>query len=442
MNLRLLLALSLLATWSFGCEASDASSSNQDAPSRADAASGEALGQASGEEEALDQEQEGVRASGDAEGEARASLQPDEDPGYIGPYAVGHLEVLVEDHDDPNRRLATQVWYPASGFNPSSLTLYVVGTMGPFELEYPSEHAQREVQAADESFPFVIFSHGYGGISTQSLDLCERLASHGFVVASPAHAGNTAEDDFNGTSVSRELALADRPRDVRTLIDTFTNDDAIPELLKGRIDPSQVGVCGHSFGGYTSLSAAAGHAASGIAADARVKAIAPICPDSSEFSDAELASIQIPTLFIGGSLDESTPIEPQITRPYSLMSDAPRWRIDVTGATHTHFANICTIGAALIDMGLTPDTWEGVGAGALLEIYDETCGEDVFPIDEAIRIQTHYVVAFFRHYLRGEAHYAGVLSEAYAAECEPSVVFFQEGVSASASSPCFTSTPE
>ena len=36
----------------------------------------------------------------------------------------------------------------------------------------------------------LVFSHGYRAINTQSTDLMEALASHGFVVASPEHTGN------------------------------------------------------------------------------------------------------------------------------------------------------------------------------------------------------------------------------------------------------------
>ncbi|MGB0591151.1 MAG: alpha/beta hydrolase family protein [Myxococcota bacterium] len=357
------------------------------------------------------------------------------DPGALGDYAVGHLEVTIQDPNDPERMLPTQVWYPAESHDADALTTYVIGAMGPFELEYPSAHAQRNVAAAEGTFPFVIFSHGYGGIANQSLDLCERLASHGFVVASPAHTGNTAEDDFNGTSVPRSEAAADRIHDVTTLIDAFTSATSASELLAGHVDASKVGVTGHSFGGYTSLAAVTGHATLGLPADPRVSAIAPICPDSSEFIDAELSDVTVPVLFVGGTLDTATPIDPQITRAYDLMSSPVRIRVDVMGATHTHFANICTLGAALTEMGLARDTWEEIGAGALLEIHEETCGEDAFPIDEAIRIQTHYVVAFFRTHLLGESEWEGLLSPEYAEACEPSVEFYSEGLSADAQAP-------
>ena len=378
-------------------------------------------GDAAANSEASGGEGDAEQAAEDAPSEGPVS--PPGDPGRLGPHPVSHLEFVAEGE---GRALPTQVWYPAAGFNADALVTYVIGAMGPFELEMPSDDVQSEVPAAEGVFPLIIFSHGYGGIATQSLDLCERLASHGFIVASAAHVGNTAEDEFEGKLVSRDEALADRPRDVKLLIDTF--EAAPPALLEGHLDLATVGVTGHSFGGYTALSAALGHAGSGMGPDPRVGAIAPICPDASPFTDDEIAASSIPVLFVGGTLDTSTPIDPQITRPFELMSEAPRLRVDVVGATHTHFANICTIAEALIDLGLEPESWEDLGAGPLLGPYAETCSDEAFPIAEAIRIQTHYVVAFFKAHLVLESSWGGVLGADYAERCEPDVDHFVAGL--------------
>ena len=68
-----------------------------------------------------------------------------------------------------------------------------------------------------------------------------------------------------------------------------------------------------------------------------------------------------------------------------------------------------------------------MGAGQLYDLYQEVCGEDAFPIDEAIRIQCHYVVAFFKTHLVGERAWEVYRSQDYAATCEPNIAFFSEG---------------
>jgi hypothetical protein len=90
--------------------------------------------------------------------------------------------------------------------------------------------------------------------------------------------------------------------------------------------------------------------------------------------------------------------------------------VDIIGATHTHFANICDIGNMLIDSGIKEDMWPAMGAGALVAPYNATCTEEAFPIEEATRLTNLYAVAFFRLHLRGDMAYANYLEETYAAK--------------------------
>ena len=98
-------------------------------------------------------------------------------------------------------------------------------------------------------------------------------------------------------------------------------------------------------------------------------------------------------------------------------------RMDVIGATHTHFANVCAIGNLLIDdLGLGQDVWPDVGAEDLLAPYDSTCSPEAFSIDEAMRLTSLYVVAFFKLHLMGEEGYEQYLTTDYA-EGEPAIDF-------------------
>jgi hypothetical protein len=77
----------------------------------------------------------------------------------------------------------------------------------------------------------------------------------------------------------------------------------------------------------------------------------------------------------------------------------------------------------LISIGLTPDQWPDIGAEALLQPYNDTCTEDVFPISEAHRLQNLYMVAHFKRYLLGQVGYDEFLTAAYADENEAAVSF-------------------
>ena len=97
--------------------------------------------------------------------------------------------------------------------------------------------------------------------------------------------------------------------------------------------------------------------------------------------------------------------------------------MDVVGATHTHFANVCAIGNWLIAAGLGQDQWPAIGAAALLGPYANTCGPDAFPIGEVLRIQNIYAVSFFKRFLHDDTGYESYLLPSYAANNLPDVVY-------------------
>jgi predicted dienelactone hydrolase len=338
-------------------------------------------------------------------------------PDAPGDFLVGHTEDTIVDAARANRTLPLHIWYPADAtswssevdfsFFPLFLTIGITSTT-----------SKDDVVVDSGSFPLIIFSHGFGGTPTQSLQLMEHLASHGFVVVSISHTGNIAGD------LSSPDPEADRYPDVAFTIDEvgLMNTDA-GNLFFGHVDNQNTGVAGHSFGGMTAEFMAAGH--SGSPADPRVKAIMPIAASSSALSDPELAGITLPSLLMCGTLDGL--LSEQI-RGFGLISSAPDlFRVDVVGATHTHFANICDLGNALIDGGFPKASWPSIGAGALVAPYEATCEPPAFDIGEAIRIQNLYAAAHFRAYLNAETEYYDYLTTSFAEANEPDVIFFGSG---------------
>jgi predicted dienelactone hydrolase len=255
----------------------------------------------------------------------------------------------------------------------------------------------------------VVFSHGNGGVRFQSWFLMQALASHGFVVAAPDHAGNTALDAIAGTSDPIGVAAGNRPRDVSFVIDQITNklDRDPADALHRRIDERRIAVAGHSFGGFTALATAGGFV--DYQPDPRVDAIVPIAPATFGFTDEQLAAIDVPTLLMGGTSDTAVPIEPGIVRAWDLISGRPEYRVDLLAAGHNSFTNVCDIRDAYVAAGVGQPILGFVEAQA-----EDGCAPDLLPIDEAHRVTDLYVVSFLTTELQGSSRYGRYLTPRYA----------------------------
>ncbi|MDJ0866188.1 MAG: hypothetical protein QNK03_08785 [Myxococcota bacterium] len=350
------------------------------------------------------------------------------DPNGLGPYAVGHSIFTPVDasREAPRGRpLRTEVWYPVDPENAAGAPTFYNFEF--FNLGLLSDVAFEDAPPTGQiSFPLIVFSHGSGGTSFQSVFLMEQLASHGFVVVAPNHKGNTANDQLGGTATPFDVSARNRPLDVSFLIDTMIARTFDPlDVLYLKVNPFLIGVAGHSFGGFTSLAMASGYAdpdaepPTDVPPDLRVDAIAPVAPASGSLSDAELQSIDVPVFLLSGTLDTATPIDDQTTRPFDLVSGRPIYRADIDGAAHQHFANVCDIGQALSDFGVDDESIDR------LISFSETCRPPAFPIGEAKRIQGFYLTAFFKRHLFGDDRYDEFLTDAWAAENEPDVIWFR-----------------
>jgi predicted dienelactone hydrolase len=338
-------------------------------------------------------------------------------PDALGAFAVGHTMFTGVDAARDDRELPVNVWYPVDEADAATEPRTEYPLTGPFTLA--SEVAVNDLPVSSAGpLALLVFSHGYGGINTQSTRLMETLASHGFIVASPSHTGNTAFDS------SDDMPHEKRVPDVSFVIDSMVErSNAAGDAFEGRLDESQIGVLGHSFGGQTAMGMLAGFA--GADPDPRVKAIGVIAGGvgSGNFTDEELASVTAPTLLLVGTLDPGA--FENHNYAFTHMPNAEGlFKVEITDANHTHFANVCEIGNYLLDdLELAQDSWPGLGAQGLIQPYNDTCTDDVFPIAEAIRLQNLYMVAHFKRYLLGETGYDYYLSAAYADTNEPAISF-------------------
>lgn len=346
---------------------------------------------------------------------------------YADSYAAG-VHLIEEPIETPSGRILNwMIWYPVApgdteGLEPYNYLSLLEGT------------AFKEAPVASGGpWPLLVFSHGNQGIKEQSYFFTEHLAKMGFVVASPDHQWNTALDyDSDQTP----LIALERPADVSAVIDRILDPlPSDPEWLAGAIMEDRIAVAGHSFGGYTTMMAGGTHAVipqellddcevdpgdfycSLVGelgtdpidlGDARIGAGIAMAPAGyALFGDEGLAQHDIPTLVIGGTLDDTTTMEGDIIPIYEGIP-GPKALLTVEGGDHFTFSDLCSI----------------PGIDSLTEFGDFAyfCGPDN-PLPHAV---VHPFVntlstAFLRVWLMGEEDEDGILTPGWAKDAHPSL---------------------
>ena len=225
-------------------------------------------------------------------------------PQPTGPYAVGtqtfywvdssRLEVYSPNDDQvyadpPNqpRKVMVQVWYPSVSGNTTDYAPYLPdGKIDAQALSsdfgFPSfflnhvalaktNAVQNNILAqCFESWPVLIFSHGWDGMRYQNTVQMETLASHGYVVFAPEHAYGAVISVYpDGSKIyNKPQALPKGVSDeeyqqaatilgkswVGDLIFTLDQIDRLQSgelksIFTGHLDTTRIGLFGHSTGG-------------------------------------------------------------------------------------------------------------------------------------------------------------------------------------------------
>jgi predicted dienelactone hydrolase len=138
--------------------------------------------------------------------------------------------------------LDVTVWYPArSGGKQVVLgeSMFFIGTP-----------ALRDAPISVGKFPLILLSHGAGlAGSPQSLSwIATPLAQRGFVVAAPAHPGNSGKD----RSAAETMKIWLRPTDLTETLNAVERH----AFFKEHLDQGEIGALGLSMGGSTVLAIA------------------------------------------------------------------------------------------------------------------------------------------------------------------------------------------
>lgn len=282
------------------------------------------------------------------------------------------LDVLSLDASQPapeplptyDRELVVQMWYPSYPGATGSKALRAFLRDATTEV---SLYGQATLWAAPVintgAFPLVIISHGYPGNRFLLSHLAENLASKGYVVASIDHTDSTYR-----TQAAFGSTLRNRPLDQLFVLNEMARLTTDPgSFLYGLVDTDNTALVGYSMGGYGALITAGGgvtEASVGYAfspafgtlgihqagsdthnalPDPRIKTAIAIAPWGRNFSffDAEsLKGVQIPMLFIAGSVDDVALYEGGVRSIWEESANVDRALLTFINANHNAAAPI------------------------------------------------------------------------------------------------------
>jgi len=309
-------------------------------------------------------------------------------------YNVGFTIINLASATDPSGTISVAVWYPTG--TPERKYQYGGPAWGNI--------APESAPLADAGkFPFLAFSHGYGGCGLGSAFFTEALASQGWIVACPDHHDSYSFFRLRTgrvKNISRKGALKDlkelvssspedknkylfRPMELEEVIEGMISSERFGRL----IDTGRIAAGGHSFGGFTSM---------GLCGtipslyDHRIKALLLFSTGAAAylFTAGEMQKVSIPSMLLMGSREEN---QYRGNRTMGELSESiyanmpqPKYFLEVKGGNHFSFNNRLSY---------------GFGTRALSGNERE------------FEVITRYSLAFLKKYVAGINDREGVLSK-------------------------------
>lgn len=276
-----------------------------------------------------------------------APLSKSYDPFVRGGFPVGVRTIQALD-TARDRLFPCEIWYPAAAQHasqdlaPKTQDCFTAPPMNTVRCQL----AVRDAVAQAGTYPLVIFSHSSGIGRRGATFLCTHLSSHGYIVAALDHSEVLAtqlarkiDETPQQKSARWEALIASRVPDVLFLLNHLLGSaslfDSEVGKLEATIDPAQIAIVGHSFGGWTALAA--------TEVEQRIRAVVALAPGGSSRPRPGILPVKltfnwgrdVPTLYLVAENDVSLPLAGM----YELFERTPATKqmFVLRRADHMHF---------------------------------------------------------------------------------------------------------
>jgi dienelactone hydrolase len=200
--------------------------------------------------------------------------------------------------------------------------------------------AVRDAAAHPGTYPLIIFSHPSSAHRRAATFLCTHLSSHGYVVTALDHSevvapelGPSAGETPDQKTARIQAVLGNRVPDIRFLLDRLLDNVSI--YSDAHLDPTQIGIVGHSLGGWTALAVPD--------VERRICAVVALAPGGASKRKPGILpptlpfawSRDVPTLYLVAADDVSL----KLPGMYELFERTPATKqmVILRRADHAHF---------------------------------------------------------------------------------------------------------
>lgn len=279
-----------------------------------------------------------------------------------------------------------------------------------------------------DKIPVIVFSHGLSSRPEDFAEPLNHLASYGYVIAAPQHIGSDIiylKEMFEGyhKNIFDRDEFINRPKDISFVIDELERRNSTE--FQGRLDLKNVGVGGHSFGGYTALAIAGAtidfdylekacatlYQGLNVAIllqcralelprenyqfrDPRVSAVFAANPvNRFIFGQTGISKIEIPVLLASGSNDPAAPPIFEQGMPFTWLNTPDKYWMLLEGQAHVNFSQL---------------------DGGIKEALDSTIHLSLPSQDLISSYVKGTSLAFFEVHLRNNADFRPYLQSSYA----------------------------
>ena len=238
---------------------------------------------------------------------------------FFAQYQIGRTTITFQDATRGNRNIQTEIYYPAqtSGSNTT---------------------------AVQDTFPVIVFGHGFVMAWDAYQNIWEEFVSQGYIMVFPRTEGSIIGTDHQAFGW-----------DLQFLVNQMQVEGASANSLLYNVVAPETALMGHSMGG-----GAAFLAADSLNNNPNLKTLVGLAPAESSTNGVSsinsAKNITVPSVIFSGSQDGVTPPTDHHIPMYDSLASTCKTFISITGGGHCYFANSnfnCDFGEGTSSTGIS-----------------------------------------------------------------------------------------